>query len=253
LKTPSRDKTKEKQMTTDILTVIWKERKGLFRFRGSRGRFLLTLLTPVLLAAVFPLQIGRDWTTTVFSVFLAIIAPVLIVGITIPESFAGERERHTLGTLLASRLPDRAILFGKFGLAVGLAWVLTLIFLLVSLVAVNIAHPEGGILLFDPVIALADAVLSFLVATLTASAGVIVSIRSATVQEASQTLMAFFLVPAVAIQVVLAFFLRDIIEFAESLNGELLLVLVVVILVVLNLAVGAFALTRFQRSRLILS
>ena len=240
-------------MKGDILTVIWKERKGLFRFRGSRGRFLLTLMTPVLLAAVFPLQIGRDWTTTVFSVLLAAIAPVLIVGITIPESFAGERERHTLGTLLASRLPDRAILFGKFGLAVTLAWLLTLLFLLVSLVAVNISHPEDGLLLFDPVIALADVVLSLLLATLTASAGVIVSMRSATVQEASQTLMAFFLVPVVVMQVILAFFLRDVIEFAETLNGELLLILVVGVLVVLNLAVGAIALTRFQRSRLILS
>ena len=54
----------DRKMWDDILTVMWKERKGLFRFRGSRGRFLLTLMTPVLLAAVMPLQIGRDWGTT---------------------------------------------------------------------------------------------------------------------------------------------------------------------------------------------
>ena len=108
-------------------------------------------------------------------------------------------------------------------------------------------------MLFNPTIALADIVLSLLLAMLTASAGVVVSIRSATVQEASQTLMAFFLVPVVIVQVVLAFFLRDVIEIAETLNGELLLALVVGALVVLNVAVGTIALTRYQRSRLILS
>lgn len=237
----------------DALTVMWKERKGLFRYRGSRSRFLLTLLTPVLLAALFPIQIGRDWGSTMFSVMLASIVPVLIVGITIPESFAGERERHTLGTLLASRLPDRAILLGKFALAVGFAWGLTLFFLLVSLVTVNLAHSDGGIILFEPIIAAADVVLSFLLATLTASAGVIVSMRSATVQEAAQTLMSFFLVPAVVMQVVLVFFLRDIIDYAENLNGELLLLIVVAVLVALNAAVGAIAVGRFRRSRLILA
>ena len=30
-------------MLDDVLTVIWKERKGLFRYRGSRTRFLLVL------------------------------------------------------------------------------------------------------------------------------------------------------------------------------------------------------------------
>jgi ABC-2 type transport system permease protein len=236
----------------DIRTVMWKERKGLFRFRGSRGRFLLTLLTPVVLAAVFPLQMGRDWTTTAFSVFLAAIVPVLIVGITIPESFAGERERHTLGTLLASRLPDRAILFGKFALAVAFAWGLTLLFLLVSLVAVNIAHSDGGILFFTPIIAVADVLLSFLLATLAASAGVVVSMRSATVQEAAQTLMAIFLVPVMLIQVGLVFFLRDVIDYAKRIDGEILLLIVLAILVVLNLILFAAALARFQRSRLLL-
>lgn len=236
----------------DIKTVMWKERKGLFRFRGSRGRFLLTLLTPVMLAAVMPLQIGRDWVTTVFSVFLAAIAAVLIVGITIPESFAGERERHTLGTLLASRLPDRAILFGKFALAVAFAWGLTIVFLLISIVAVNIAHPDGGLLFFKPIIAVADVTLSFLLATLMASAGVIVSMRSATVQEAAQTLMAIFLVPVMIVQVGLALFLRDIIDYAKTLDGEMLLLIVLAVLIALNVAVGAIALARFQRSRLIL-
>ena len=66
----------------------------------------------------------------------------------IPESFAGERERHTLGTLLASRLPDHAILLGKVAVAVGYAWVMTLMLLLVSLVVVNVTPWDGQVLLY---------------------------------------------------------------------------------------------------------
>jgi ABC-2 type transport system permease protein len=170
----------------------------------------------------------------------------------VPESFAGERERHTLGTLLASRLPDRAILLGKLILAVAIAWGLTLVFLFISIVTVNLAHREGGFLFFEPLIALADVTLSFLLATVTATAGVIVSMRSATVQEAAQTLMAFLLVPAVIAQAVLALFLKDIIDYSKNLDGEIVLVIVVAVLVALNLVVGAVALARFKRSRLVL-
>jgi ABC-2 type transport system permease protein len=246
-------KSQAPNFRNDLKTVIWKERKGLFRHRGSRARFLLTLMTPILLAVIFPVQIGADWTSTAFSVFMAAIIPVLLVGITIPDSFAGERERHTLETLLASRLPDRAILLGKFGLAVGFAWGLTLFFLLVSLVPVNVAHGKGEILFFTPIVAIADVTLSLLLATLSAGAGVIVSQRSATVQEAAQTLMSIFLVPVMLLQAVLALFLRKIIDYAENLDAELLLLIVVIVLVVLNVGVLSAAFTRFKRSRLVLN
>ena len=40
----------------------------------------------------------------------------------IGDAIAGERERHTLETLLASRMPDRAILLGKVIAIVLYAW-----------------------------------------------------------------------------------------------------------------------------------
>jgi ABC-type Na+ efflux pump permease subunit len=42
----------------------------------------------------------------------------------ITDSIAGERERQTLETLLASRLPDRAILLGKVAAITLLGWLL---------------------------------------------------------------------------------------------------------------------------------
>ena len=47
------------------------------------------------------------------------------IGPEVPDPLPRERERHTLETLLASRLSDRAILLGKIGAAVGFEWVIT--------------------------------------------------------------------------------------------------------------------------------
>ena len=100
-------------MFSDILTVVWKERKTLFRNRASRSRLLTLLLTPVMLSTVIPFNWGPDWVEEFPSLIIAVVAPAILVAVMIPDSFARERERHTLPTLLSSRLPDRAILLGK--------------------------------------------------------------------------------------------------------------------------------------------
>ena len=82
-------------MKADILTVMWKERKGLLRQRGSRARAIVTMLIPVvMIAIIFPWSMGIDWfKDPVGAILVAVIIPMLLVGITIPESFAGEREQ----------------------------------------------------------------------------------------------------------------------------------------------------------------
>jgi ABC-2 type transport system permease protein len=243
-------------MIEDLLTVMWKESKSIFRYQGSRTRFLLVLLTPVLLAVVLPWQWGAEWVRQVPSVVLSILIPVVIVGITVPDSFAGERERHTLGTLLASRLPDRAILFGKLTVSIIFAWGMTMLVLLASLVTVNIAHWEGELILYTPVVVFADLSLSFLAAVLFAASGVLVSLRAKTVQQAAQILMSIFLVPAMLVQLVLFIFVsqsRDMIDRIASLDGRQLLAIVLAVLVVLTIGMLIAAVKTFRRSRLVLN
>jgi ABC-2 type transport system permease protein len=241
----------------DILTIMWKERKSMFRYQGSRSRYLLVLLSPILLATVFPWQWGPDWVAEIPSVILSIVVAVILVGITIPESFAGERERHTLNTLLASRLSDRAILFGKMGISIVFAWGVTLAVLLLSLVTVNVAHWDGELLLYTPTVVIADLVLSFLMATLFASAGVLISMRSETVQQAAQILMAIFLVPIMLLQVIAMVFrnqLNDLLgDSLSTLDGTQVLLVVTGILLLLATGVLAAAVARFRRSRLFLA
>jgi ABC-2 type transport system permease protein len=239
-------------MMGDIATVMWKERRGLFRFRGSRGRFWLTMLSPIFLATFFPIQWGPDWVSEVPPLILAFIIPAIMVGLTVPDSFAGERERHTLQTLLASRLPDRAILWGKLAVSLVFGWGLTLFILLISLVVLNIAHWDGRLLLYTVPIGLGSLGLSFLTATLAGGLGVLMSVRSETVQEAAQKLMAFFLVPPILLQVVVFAFRDQLGGIIESINGPQLLMIVMAVLLALDVLIMILATRSFRRSRLAL-
>jgi ABC-2 type transport system permease protein len=232
---------------------MWKERKSLLRYRGNRSRFLLTLLSPVLFAVVFPWQWGPDWVKEIPSVILSAVIPLILSGITVPDSFAGERERHTLDTLLASRLPDRAILFGKLATSIGLAWIMAMGVALISLVTVNIAHWSGEFLFYTPQILLADVSLSLFMAILCSGTGVLISMRSKTVQETSQVLMAIFLVPIVVVQVVLIAFKDQLGSLINRIDGQQLFLLALAVLAVLCAGVLSLVLTRFRRARLSLS
>ena len=244
---------------TDIMTIVWKERKGLLRVRGRRAQALLTMMSPLFLAIYLPWGAGADWVESGLSVLLSIVVPFILVGITVPDSFAGERERHTLPTLLASRLSDGAILFGKLATSIAFGWGALLVLLVISLITVNIAHGDGQLLLYQPTILAVDLALSFLVAVLTATLGVLISLRSSTAQEAQQTLMAVLMVPIILIQVGGVLILgsesgkNSLREVLATVSFEQLILVVVAILLVVDLLLLRTAMARFKRSRLVLS
>lgn len=247
-------------MFDDILTVIWKERKGLLHRRGSRTRAVLTLVVPVIsIAIVMPLMMGPDWLTTGWPLMASVAFPLLVVGMTIPDSFAGERERHTLATLLVSRLPDRAILLGKLGLSVAYGWAMTLIILLVSMVAVNVMHWDGRILFYKPGIALAHMAVSLLMAGLVAGLGTLISLRSATVQGAQQALFGALLIPLSLLQLVPMLLLSVVPNGRVHLRAILaaagsppVIVAVLVLWLAVDVALLGAAVACFRRARLIL-
>ena len=126
-------------MLSDIYAVMWKESRSWLRYQGSKSRTLITLITPLFVAVLLPWQIGASWIDGYIPLFLAFLVPTMIAGLTVPDSFAGEKERNTLPTLLASRLPDRAILFGKMLFGILLGWSAGLLVLVISLISANIS------------------------------------------------------------------------------------------------------------------
>jgi ABC-2 type transport system permease protein len=182
--------------------------------------------------------------------------PTLFAVLILPDSFAGERERRTLPTLLASRLPDRAILYGKIGMAVSLGWGVTLIVLLLGLVTVNIAHWDGQLLLYSPTIALGNIVLSGLIATLASAAGALVSLRATSVQEAIQAVAMVFMVPGMAVGglllIVGAVLGPELKDWLADLDFSQIILSVAVVLALIDLAVLKAVKARFRRSQLTL-
>ncbi|OQY17779.1 MAG: hypothetical protein B6I34_11660, partial [Anaerolineaceae bacterium 4572_32.1] len=66
-------------MFSDVLTVMWKERKGLLRYQGSRTRSLLGLLIPVAMLGIYlPLQIGRALVEGPWSLVASVFIPMML-------------------------------------------------------------------------------------------------------------------------------------------------------------------------------
>ncbi len=249
-------------MIDDILTVMWKERKELFTeretLRGTLASFLGPLIMMATLGVILPWQVGRVWVEAPFSLAPALFVSLMFGGMT-AGTIAGERERHTLETLLASRLPDQAILFGKIGIAVCFASASALGTVLLGLVTVNVTHWGGRLLLYPPMVIVGDLLLSLLMATLSATMGVFVSLRAATVRQAEQDIMALLaggsmlltLAPALALRTIPGLEAR-LAELLPRLNLTQIVAVLLLVLIALDAAFLVAAMHRFQRARLIL-
>jgi ABC-2 type transport system permease protein len=241
----------------DIQTVMWKELKELMWPGGTlrSGRLSLVLLL-VVFGIFLPYQSGRDWVESPATLFYWAWVPLMLVSGAVADSFAGERERHTLETLLASRLPDRAVLVGKMAAAIAYGWGLVMVMLVLSLVTVNITAGAGSPVLFSWLLAVASPVLSLLGAALAASIGVLVSLRAPTVRQAAQTLniaiLLLIFVPVFGMQALPGTWRVGILKWVTTVGvagvaaaaGCVMLALVAVFSTVAGL--------RFRRSRLIL-
>lgn len=248
-------------MMADILTVMWKEWRETVRQYGSKGSTRWSLVfTMVLFGVVFPLQSGREWVTEGGAVLLWVLGPLFLLASTIADSFAGERERQTLETLLASRLPDNAILFGKMATPLLWTWAFTQVVMLIALVPVNIiAFGQGELLLYSSQTVLAGMGLSLLVGGFIASVGTLVSLRASTVRQAQQTLglgiFGLFLVPfalILVLRVVPEQMAENILGMVEAGSLAPFVLGFAGMLALLDLGLLALAMARFCRARLIL-
>jgi ABC-2 type transport system permease protein len=243
-------------MISDILTIIWKEIRELILQRsGLRGGGIGLLIVLVVFGVLIPLQSGPDWLTSSTTILLWAWVPFILVNSVVADSFAGERERHTLETLLASRLSDRAILIGKISSAIAYGWGITLLGILVALVVVNVAFNSGHLLFFPLPNGLAIFIFSFLVAWLAAGLGVLVSLRASSVRQAQQTLsLAFlvFLIPLLLLPLLPQNMQINVSNALQAFDFQSAALIAGVVLLVIDLVLLGMANMRFKRARLIL-
>lgn len=240
-------------MLADLRAVLWKEMK---EFAGQRSTLLSIVIFLGMFAVFVPYQQGRDWLESPVGVANLVFVPLFLVLTLIADAFAGERERHTLDTLLASRLSDQAILFGKAAAAISYGWTLTLLGLLIGLLTVNLRERDDRLLLYPAPIGLGAAGFSLLVIALITGAGILFSLRASTVRQAQQTLNAGLLAFGVLVAAGFAALpdafrsrLEDAVRESSPtwlmLGGAMLLILIDLLLYVATIA-------RFQRSKLML-
>ncbi len=241
-------------MIDDIRAMVWKERKSLFRFRGSRTRFIVILASPLLLVIYTAIERGGGFGDDFLAVIIAVFIPAILVTTTIPDSIAGERERRTLTTLLASRLPDSAILTGKLAVSIAFSWGLTLGILAVGLITATITETVKGkasIVLFSPTIGVSSVALSLLVAVLISSAGVMVSLRARSVQEAAQLLTALTILPPMILGMLVTLLLPRFSGTIEDINWNRVIAIVLVVLFAANVLMLRVVISQFHRFRLL--
>ncbi len=166
----------------DVWTVL---RKEWLEWAATPGCLVQPAIILVIFGAAVPLAAGRLWAEVPLVHWLWSWLPLVLSAGLVADTFAGERERDTLEALLASRLPDRAILFGKVAAVAAYGWTITLLcwltgWLVVWLGPLNAQiQPASGLWIALPV-------LSFLAAWFVAGIGVLISLHAQSVRQAQQ-------------------------------------------------------------------
>ncbi|MGH7466963.1 MAG: ABC transporter permease [Longimicrobiales bacterium] len=244
-------------MIQDIGTVAWKEWRELLRLGGGRRGLLLRALFSVgLLGVLWPWLIGASFVDSGLPILFAATTAAMYVSALVPDAFPGERERHTLETLLASRLPDSAILLGKIGALVSYALGAALLMLLTGWITVNLKIGADGLLFYRPNVLVTAIAFAALTAGLVAAFGTVVSLRAATVKQAQQVLttaiMLVLLAPAILAEAWPRVWQRlvDAVSAAQP-AGARKLIFWAAAMIALQLLLLGIARRRFVRSRLL--
>ncbi|MFC1490144.1 ABC transporter permease [Candidatus Latescibacterota bacterium] len=244
-------------MIADIRTVMWKEFNEILYVRGNKIGLLFAMIIPALLfGVIFPLQFGSQWTEAPVSIIVWVIVPFILISAVIADSFAGERERHTLETLLASRLSEKSILLGKLFAVILYALSVTVIIIVLGLITLNISNGLDGILIFPPKIWLVGVLTGFFVASIVSNFGTLVSLRASTVRQAQQTLGITMFVLIFSPSFIFEFLPESFKDIIQDYLGAYDLYVTIAIIAGILLAVDVFlfiwALRRFKRELMML-
>lgn len=247
---------------TDTFTVFWKECNELLNQGGRTRLGRASLLVGVLPGLFFPLQAGSVWIETPLALTSLALLPAIVTTAVI-DSIVGERERHTLETLLASRLPDRAILYGKLGAAVAFAWAELLGFVLPGLLLVNLVYLRDDPALYPWPVWIGILLLTPVLGVLIGSVAALVSMRARSVRQAhllltvvSLVVWPFVLLLAFGLLAFVAVYVSGVDsprEARDTLSGgliALLLLALTLLLALLAAVVLAVAERRFRRTKL---
>jgi ABC-2 type transport system permease protein len=252
---------RRKKMLGDIWAITLKEWKMLFLRRGNRRNsgWYSIIVAIGLIGVYMPVLTKQAWITDPSAMIMWGWMPIFwSLGI-ITSAIAGEREAHTLETLLASRLSDSAILIGKMMAAVLYGWGLMFISVMVGVVVVNVAFIDGPFQFYAWKPFLAGQAVVFLIAVLFSALGVMVSLKAPTARQAYQRLSIAMLVLYIGPMMIFSFlpeeFTAQLINRFNgvALNWNILVPAALALLLLLDVTLFLIVRGMFQRTKLILA
>jgi ABC-2 type transport system permease protein len=175
----------------DVWVVAMQEWRSIRRsLMPSLGDTATLLMIVALFGFVVPFGISGGWLTRSGFWFLWFWLPWLIIAGPVSDSFAGEREHHTLEALFATRLSDSAILLGKVMSVCLFGSALTLLALATSGLVAGLAgvSPSASSMSFGE-LRLAAA-LTPLAALLASTTGALLSLSARSARQANQATIA---------------------------------------------------------------
>lgn len=242
----------------DVRTVMWKELRELgdMLTGGSRAQVVVFGLVGLFFGVISPLRQGAGWLANgTAALSYAFIGMVLLMQ-PMADTFAGERERHTLETLLSTRLDDSSILLGKLFGVLAPVWAGTTLVYVVAIVATNVQFGHGRLLLPPLWTAAMTLAAIVLIPGLMAAIGVNASLHANTVRKAAQMLslfvMALVFLPLIVTQVLPRAWAERLLALLAGRSPAEAVLAVGAGLLVLDVAIVAVALARFRRGRLLL-
>lgn len=243
-------------MFTDIATVFHKEWKEAFQFRGIKGYLFNWIIMVLLIGVYMPITVGAEWFKSPMILLLWSWPPLQLISGIMADSFAGEKERHTLETLLASRLPDVSILFGKVLTGFVYAGSLFPASLILGAITVNLAHPSSaGFQFYEPVMFLEVLGLHYLSLFLIAMVGMLVSMKSNSVKSAYQkitiAILIIALTPTLSISLLSPDIKDHLLQIISQPNLGPATWIVALILLVIDIILFLICLSSFKRSQLL--
>ncbi|HKW21217.1 MAG TPA: ABC transporter permease, partial [Ktedonobacterales bacterium] len=212
-------------MIGDITTVMTKEWREYFAFgEGNRRTGLIALFVLLFLMGLFlPYRIGQTMVDSPVAIVLySFFFPFTLMSNIIADSIAGERERHTLETLLASRLSDRAILLGKLAAAVGYSCAISIGSALIGMVVANL-NGDGSFRPYPASTAVGIVLFAVLISLLFAGIGVLISLRASSVRQAQQAmgvaLIVFVMLPFLIYYALSGTARQQFLDWLNAANG----------------------------------
>jgi ABC-2 type transport system permease protein len=227
----------------DAATIFRKELLELAGdWQAARGALAQTAIMILFLGVYLPSTDSMLWSNSLIIGVIFFLFPSLLAATVASDAFAGERERGTLETLLATPISDSALFFGKAAWAVAYSFISAGAALACGLMTTLLRY--GSVERYVPAVAVLAAAGDALVATVfTAAIATFVSTKTIVSRTATQVSR----VVAVASGALLVVGVQAV----EQRLGWAALFLLQVVLLACSLALIRLSAARFRRDRIL--